>query len=235
MFRAQHLSDHQRKRVHVGSSGNGPAVCLFRSKVSRRTASPAAARLPRRKSHAEIHHHGARRALRGPRNEHHICRLEIPVNDSGVLSGLYSGADLLDQWERIAPNERTVVEQVLRQGVPREQFHRQQCGGSATVVLVVLCEIVNTADVRMGDAPCQLNFLLQQREQILAGCGALANCLESNTLAQFKVFGFVHLAHPAASDEPCDSEAPCQQRGVGKPGACLATSRSHKCNCRPRE
>src|SRR5437879_7571608 len=99
----------------------------------------------------------------------------------------------------------------------------------------MLREIVNAADVGMRDAARQLDFFLQERKQVLVRSGALTNGLERHALAQRQVFSFVYIPHAAMRDEAYDSEAACQQRGVGKAGAGIATASFHKCDRGARE
>jgi hypothetical protein len=141
--------------------------------------------------------------------DHDIARLEVAMNDAETVGRLEAGRDLSREVDRLGswqgpdpPNERGEVLTV-------DVLHRHE------KMLLPLDDIVEAANVRVGDLTAEANFLVKTLENLRRSGQLGANELESHRLSKSQIVGPVDLTHSATSEKRHDA-VPLGKHGAGR-------------------
>ena len=117
-----------------------------------------------------------------------VFRLEIAVDDPAGVGGVQPARDL--RGHRHGPRDRHgPAVQRLPQRLPLEQLR------DGVVHAVVIAEIVNGEDVRMGERGDRTRLALESRDPFGIGRHGLRQNLDGHVAAQGRVVRAIHLAH----------------------------------------
>ena len=143
---------------------------------------------------AEIGDHHPLAVARG--HQHHVSRLEIAVDDAGLMGGIQAGGDPLGDGERAGRRQAPDPLEALGQGLTGEVLHGEKHG------VAVKSQVEQAAHVLVGHLARQVHLSLQSDAGPLVGGGGGAHLLQGHPFVQLLVDGLVDLAHPALGQEP---------------------------------
>ena len=146
--------------------------------------------------------------------EHHVARLQVPVDDALPVGGGQGVGDLGRHGQRLLERQRSLLEAVGER-LAREVLHHQE--GRT----VVLADVVERADVRVVQAGDGLRFALEAGAAVRVGADLGREDLDGDGAVEAGVAGLVDLAHAAGADGGEDlvrAEAGTRREGHGDGG-----------------
>ncbi|MFN8094860.1 MAG: hypothetical protein U0599_22040 [Vicinamibacteria bacterium] len=205
----EQLEEEEAQRVDLALPREGPTRELLRRHVGRRprrVARPPQIRLEA--GQAEVRDPGAPPAV-----EHHVRRLEVAVQDAGLVGGGEPRADLPRDLEGLvlgqaadAPGERGHVLAV-------DVLHREE------VLAVRLADVEDAAHRGVRDLAREAHLLVEAGEGGAVPGEGRRQELQRHRLGQLEVVGPVDLPHPAPAEEADDPVAAPDHRARHEPPA----------------
>jgi hypothetical protein len=144
--------------------------------------------------------------------EHDVRGLQVPVEDSLLVSGGNAGAELPGDLEGLVAVEVADPLQQRGQVLAVHELHAQE------VLAVHLVHVVDAADVRVGDLPGEPDLRVETGEEPRVGGDRLREELERHGLPESQVVGTVDLPHSAPSEE-ADDPVPAADHRSRREGA----------------
>ena len=137
----------------------------------------------------EVHDHHATGA-----GEHDVLRLDVAVDETGLVDRLETGQELRGDVLRLFQLERAALLEHVEQRRPVDVLHRHQ------LAAVDLDQVEDPADVGRDHLAGGADLLPQQLEPALGFEEILTQRLERHLDPQLEVEGVPHLAHAAAAE-----------------------------------
>ncbi|MEK6286878.1 MAG: hypothetical protein AABO57_14155 [Acidobacteriota bacterium] len=157
--------------------------------------------------------------------DHHVGRLEIAMQDTHLVGGGESRADLTRDLDRLDSREVTNTPQQRSQVLAVDELHRDEMQTSE------LCgdftDVIHAANIWVGHLPSDAHFIVKASEHSTIERDLLGQELECNGLIELEVFGLEDFAHPSAAEEADDSITPGEYR-AGDESAFATRGRSRK-------
>ncbi len=125
--------------------------------------------------------------------EHHVFRLEIPVDDAVLMSVSQPVGDRCADLQPLLQGQASIGEN-LAQGLPFDQLHHQER------VTVGLADLVYHGDVGMVEGRRCLSLALEPQPALGIGSQGSRQHLDRHLSAQLGVLGPVHLSHAALAE-----------------------------------
>src|SRR5262249_27823550 len=139
-----------------------------------------------------------------------IGRLEIAVDDAGIVGGVERLRDLNAERDQRVKGQRPRIEQLLQRAAA-QQLHHQVRAASAVFVVP---DVVDGADVRMVQGGGGARLALEPR-QVRARLGERRREeLEGDLALELQVVRMVDLAHSTNAQKAGDLESPDSGAGV---------------------
>ena len=172
-----------RRRVSGGADEHADAR-LVGDQLGRRLA---VGRAQDELGQAEVEHFGV-----AVGRDHDVVRLEVAVDDAGLVRAGQGVADLDQDVEHRA--EVAVAGDAVAQGFPGHEFHGD------VVALLVAPELVDVEDVRMVERRGRLCLALESRDGAAILREIFRQDLDGHVALQARVVGTINLAHAARAD-----------------------------------
>lgn len=134
--------------------------------------------------------------------EHDVARLQVAMDDPGLVGGVEGPGDLPGHGQRLLRGHRAGAPEPLRQGLALQQLHGEEDEAAMEG------DVEDAADVRVGDLARELDLAPEPLDRELVAGDVPAHGLERHPLAQLLVLDLVDLAHAAAGQEAEDPVAP---------------------------
>src|SRR6185369_1229405 len=147
---------------------------------------------------------------------HDVLRLQVAVDDSAGVRGGQAGTDFSGGIERLIGGQAADALQETAQILAIHVFHGDERDA------FYFADVVNAADVRMGNLAGDADFSVKAFEQARVAGGGFGQEFQCDRLAEGKIGGAVDFAHPAFAEESDDAVASTEQRARNE-----AASRSH--------
>ncbi len=193
----EYFIQHEAKRVDVAADRHFAARQLFRGHVGRR---PCADRFARGSRKAEVSDAHFARAV-----DHHIRRLEIPVDDAPLVRGGEAGADLSRDLERAILRKAPYSPEQRREILAVHVLHRQER------VALDFIDVVHAADVRMRHLPRHPDLRVELGEPRGIPVHVAPQEFQRHRLSKLQVVGAKHFPHSALSEPADDAVAPAEE------------------------
>ncbi len=142
----------------------------------------------------------ARRSPEGAADEHDVAGLEVAVDHAVRMRGVESADDLLQEVEGERGLDGAIMANVFGQRMAVEELHAQEPDLDSGRRHIAE-ELVDAADVWMGDGARLLYLAAKSLDHCITLCEVGADRLDGNSLAKFRVPRLVDFAHAAACDE----------------------------------
>ena len=125
--------------------------------------------------------------------DEHVFRLEIAMDDAAGVGRLQPARHLCRNRNRPGRRERSNLNE-LAQHAPVEQF------GDGIAHAVLVPEVVNGEDIRMGQGRDDPRLALEARDAIRIRSDGIRQHLDSHIAAQVPVVRAIHLAHASGPE-----------------------------------
>jgi hypothetical protein len=187
----EQLVEHETERVDVTPDGRLAAGELLRRHIGRGAlAGRRALDCGRPPSQTEVGDPRAPAAV-----DHHVRRLEVPVNDPLLVGRGEPGADLPRELRGLLTRQPADPEEQRREILAVHVLHRDE------VLSLGLSDVVHAADVGVRH-PARVAHLVEQQGKQLGILHELGRQeLEGHRLSELEVVGAVDLAHAAPAQQ----------------------------------
>src|SRR5215471_8676414 len=154
-----------------------------------------------------------------PSNQHHVFAFEIAMDNAGVMGRFECVGKLLGYGPSLGQGQ-SATGQTGPQSLPMKQFHGDKGDFSATGRRrPVLVEIVDAANVRMGDLFSGVDLPDEPDPYVVPIHNVGSNSLQCDRFAEHAVFRLVDFAHTTHAEEADNTEAVAQY--LARPERCL--------------
>jgi hypothetical protein len=126
--------------------------------------------------------------------QHHVRRLQIPVDDAGAVRGDQSARDLEPDVQEFFDRQWPAQESMLER-LSLDEFHDEE------VLSLPFADIMNVADVGMVQRRNGTRFAFEPRAGLGVALELCSQRLQRDRASQPDVTRSVYLAHPAGADE----------------------------------
>src|SRR5206468_1046676 len=113
---------------------------------------------------------------------------QIAMNESEVVRGGESGANLSRQLQRLVLRQSTDAPQQRRQFFALDEFHRKK------MAAIDFADVVNAADVLVRNLPRHAHFAMKARERGSVTQQMIGEKLERDWLREFQIVGAIDFA-----------------------------------------
>ena len=196
------LVEHQAERVNVAGRRDLLAGKLFGRHIGgRAVADLVRLNLAAQRRQPEIRNQDLAAAI-----EHDVGRLQIAMQHSLVVRGGEAGAQLARDFQGLVRGQTADAAHQRPEVFAIHVFHGQELHA------VEFADVVNPADVGMGDLARDANLVAEALERARVPGGSLRKKLQRDRLAEFEVGGAIDFAHAAPAEQGDDAIALEQQR-----------------------
>ena len=200
-FAGEDLVEHEAERIDVAAGGDLGSSELLGCHVGRRARTNRLTGGARQAEVGDAHASGS--------IDHHVGRLEVAMHDAPFMRRGKAGADLPGDFESALLREAADPAEQRRQVLAVHVLHREER------VAVHLVDVVDAADVRMGDLARHPDFGVELGQARRIAIDVRREELERDRLAEFQVIGAEHFTHPAAT-EPADDPVASAEKSAGR-------------------
>jgi len=141
----------------------------------------------------------------GRRAPHHVFRLEITVNDTGLVRGIECSGHLLDDGKRFVGRDPPAPEP-LGQRFAGQKLHGQKRDFLSTFAHTVAKEVEHATNVWVCDLTRELDLAAEPFHRLAVPSYLRPNRFESDLFSKLEILGLVDLSHSALREKANDSK-----------------------------
>jgi hypothetical protein len=138
--------------------------------------------------------------------EHDVRRLQITVEDTLVVRGGDTRADLSRDLDRLVAGKPADPAQQGAQVLAVDVLHGE------VVVAVALADVVHATDVGVRDLPGEAHLLSESEDAVGVPGERSGKELDRDGVIELEIIRAIHLAHAPAAEESHDTVATDEQR-----------------------
>jgi hypothetical protein len=201
-FASEDLVEDQTEGVEIRSLGDLSSFDLLGRHVRRRPGDLVAI--------FEIDGEGGEAEVGDPRFppavDHDVGGLQVAMHDAEPVRSGQPGADVARDVERFVVRKAADPAEQRREILSIDVLHGDE------VMPVGFRDVVEPADVRMGDLPPEPHLGVEEPERIAPRCQLVRQKFERHRLPELQVLGAEYLTHPATAERRDDPVAVGQNR-----------------------